>query len=46
MIKYCKHCAEKGITHEFQDKVYGKFVRVQNPTEKKGGRCTVCKGLN
>lgn len=37
-------------THEFQDKTYGKSMRVMNPTGKfgKGGkdgthRCTVCK---
>lgn len=29
--------------HEFQDKVYGKGIRVHNPCkEGKAGRCTVC----
>ena len=47
MIKYCKNCSDKNITHEFQDKTYGKYIRVQNPTYKKDGcRCTVCKTSN
>lgn len=34
--------------HEWQDKTYGKGMRVCNPTAKKSGdkviyRCTVCK---
>lgn len=36
IIKKCT-CA-----HEFQDKTYGKGMRVFNPSEKGKPRCTVC----
>lgn len=35
MIKRCS------CTHEAQDKIHGKGLRVFNPTTK-GARCTVC----
>lgn len=39
----CHECAAKKITHEFQDTIYGKWMRVHNVDEKTGARhCTVC----
>jgi|MudIll2142460700_1097286.scaffolds.fasta_scaffold73560_3 hypothetical protein len=44
MIKLCPNCKP----HEFQDKTYGKNMRVFNPMRKSnssaivGFRCTVC----
>lgn len=41
--KYCKNCADKHITHTFQDQLYGKFIRLFNINEKTGTTvCTVC----
>lgn len=45
VIKRCGYCAHNNITHEFQDKTYGKFMRVHNVSEK-GANCTVCNGGN
>lgn len=42
IIKYCSSCADKNLAHDYQDKTYGKFVRVMNAREKGGGKCTVC----
>lgn len=44
MIRLCKNC----VPHEFQDKLYGLRMRVQNPCFRAGSRqllkwrCTVC----
>lgn len=41
--RYCKNCADKKIIHEFQDKLYGKFVRLFNTNPKTSqSACTVC----
>lgn len=42
-VKYCPNCAKNKIEHEFQDKIYGKFMRVFNNSEKtETSKCTVC----
>lgn len=44
-IKRCGYCAHNNIEHEFQDKTYGKFIRVHNlKQDGKGSTCTVCNG--
>ena len=42
--KFCPNCSSKNITHEFQDKAYGKFMRIFNSCGKDGkkARCTIC----
>lgn len=41
--KFCSNCSSKNITHEFQDKTYGKFMRIFNVSEdQKKMTCTVC----
>lgn len=42
-----QECKNKGCKHTFQDKTYGKGIRVMNPIVKKATspntlRCTVC----
>lgn len=45
VIKSCPNCKANNITHDFQDKTYGKFNRVFNISEKTGSEvCTVCNG--
>lgn len=39
MAAEIKKCSCK---HEVQDKLYGKGMRVMNPTQKKEWRCTAC----
>lgn len=42
-IKFCKNCSDKNIIHTFQDKLYGKFIRVFNVEPKTSHSvCTVC----
>lgn len=31
--KFCPNCSSKNITHDFQDKTYGKFMRIFNVSE-------------
>lgn len=47
-VKRCGKCAHEKIHHEYQDKEYGEYVRIQNPCDKKEGvyRCTVCGAEN
>ena len=47
MIEKCKNCETSRIKHAFQDKAYGRHVRVMNRTQipdgqRKKVRCTVC----
>lgn len=41
-IKHCVNCEKTNTTHDFQDKKYGKFVRMFNVKESGGFVCTVC----
>lgn len=41
--KFCPNCSSKNITHDFQDKAYGKFNRIFNiGGDEKKMTCTVC----
>lgn len=40
VIKQC-NCTE-GIAAQYQDRTYGKGLRVHNEMEKGGSTCTVC----
>lgn len=41
--KFCPNCSSKNITHDFQDKTYGKFMRIFNLSgDEKKMTCTVC----
>lgn len=42
VIKNCPNCDRKGNIHDFQDKMYGKYNRVFNISEKGTAHCTVC----
>lgn len=37
-----EHCGRANCVSEFQDKQYGKGVRVHNPRYKGGITCTIC----
>ena len=41
-VMHCSNCANKNITHDFQDSKYGKFNRIMNKKESGGYVCTVC----
>lgn len=41
-VAHCSNCENKNITHDFQDKKYGKFNRVFNSKDSGGGVCTIC----
>ena len=40
-IKRCHICESNKISHEYQDAVYGKYIRVFNQGTK-AEKCTVC----
>lgn len=43
IIQRCHNCAQNKIEHPYQDRVYGKYMRLFNVGEKSGQAvCTVC----
>ena len=44
VIKQCR-CTD-GPSAQYQDKTYGKGLRLHNVMEKGGAKCTVCGAIN
>ena len=41
ITRFCQSCSDKQLKHEYQDKQYGKYIRLHNECTK-GARCTIC----